>query len=113
LPVIIGIAKDIGYRNIELTTNGIKIGKDPVFLNGLKNQGLTAVYLQFDGLKREHRRTQKKNRQLLPAAICSVRLAPERPKILKHSHIHLFTMLTIGYNFLELIDHGWITSCCQ
>jgi len=53
LPEIIAIAKDIGYRNIELVTNGIKIGKDLAFLNELKARGLTAVYLQFDGLKKE------------------------------------------------------------
>jgi uncharacterized radical SAM superfamily Fe-S cluster-containing enzyme len=53
LPEIIAIAKDIGYRNIELVTNGIKIGKDLAFLNELKAKGLTAVYLQFDGLKKE------------------------------------------------------------
>ena len=53
LPEIISIAKDIGYRIIELVTNGIKIGKDLAFLNELKAKGLTAVYLQFDGLKKE------------------------------------------------------------
>jgi uncharacterized radical SAM superfamily Fe-S cluster-containing enzyme len=53
LPQIIALAKRIGYRNIELITNGIKISKDPSFLNELKRQGLTAVYLQFDGLKSE------------------------------------------------------------
>jgi hypothetical protein len=52
LPGIIAIAKDIGYRNIELVTNGIKIGKDLAFLNELKAKGLSAVYFQFDGLKK-------------------------------------------------------------
>ena len=53
LPEIIALAKQIGYRNIELITNGIRISKEPDFLNNLKRQGLTAVYLQFDGLNRE------------------------------------------------------------
>ena len=53
LPEIIALAKDLGYRNIELITNGIKISEDPFFLNELKKHGLTAVYLQFDGLKRK------------------------------------------------------------
>jgi len=53
LPEIIALAKEIGYRNIELITNGIKISKDLLLLKKLKKQGLTAVYLQFDGLKKE------------------------------------------------------------
>jgi uncharacterized radical SAM superfamily Fe-S cluster-containing enzyme len=53
LPKIIAAAKGLGYRNIELVTNGIKISKDPEMLPKLKAEGLTAVYLQFDGLKKE------------------------------------------------------------
>ena len=53
LPKIIAAAKGLGYRNIELVTNGIKISKDPEMLRKLKAEGLTAVYLQFDGLKKE------------------------------------------------------------
>ena len=53
LPKIIAAAKGLGYRNIELVTNGIKISKDPEMLHKLKAEGLTAVYLQFDGLKKE------------------------------------------------------------
>ena len=53
LPEIIALAKQLGYRNIELITNGIRISREPDFLNTLKTKGLTAVYLQFDGLKKE------------------------------------------------------------
>jgi uncharacterized radical SAM superfamily Fe-S cluster-containing enzyme len=53
LPKIIAAAKGLGYRNIELVTNGIKISKNPEMLYKLKAEGLTAVYLQFDGLKKE------------------------------------------------------------
>ena len=53
LPEIIELAKDLGYRNIELITNGIKISEDMAFLEKIKKHGLTAIYLQFDGLKRE------------------------------------------------------------
>lgn len=50
---IIAMARQLGYRNIELITNGIRIAKEVSFLEELKQQGLTAVYLQFDGLKPE------------------------------------------------------------
>lgn len=53
LPEIISLAKSLGYRNIELNTNGIKISESVAFLSELRRKGLTAVYLQFDGLKKE------------------------------------------------------------
>lgn len=48
---VIGMARQMGYRNIELITNGIRIAKDAEYLDDLKANGLTAVYLQFDGLQ--------------------------------------------------------------
>jgi uncharacterized radical SAM superfamily Fe-S cluster-containing enzyme len=53
LPEIIALAKRMGFRNIELITNGIRISHDQTLLRQLKDNGLTAVYLQFDGLKRD------------------------------------------------------------
>jgi uncharacterized radical SAM superfamily Fe-S cluster-containing enzyme len=53
LPAVIRYAKHRGFNNIELVTNGIIIGKDPHFLCRLVDMGLSAVYLQFDGLTKE------------------------------------------------------------
>ena len=53
LPDIIAMAKNLGYQHIELVTNGISIAQDSALLPGLKQKGLTAVYLQFDGLREE------------------------------------------------------------
>lgn len=53
LPEIVAMAKAMGYRNIELITNGIRIGEDATLLKNLKRRGLSAVYLQFDGLRSE------------------------------------------------------------
>lgn len=53
LPEIVGLARRLGYRNIELISNGIRISQTPSLLVTLKEQGLTALYLQFDGLRRE------------------------------------------------------------
>ncbi|MEE9611782.1 MAG: radical SAM protein [Desulfatiglandales bacterium] len=53
LPQIVSMAKGLGYEHIELITNGIKISQTPELLHELKHRGLTAVYLQFDGLKKE------------------------------------------------------------
>lgn len=51
LPEIITMTRDLGYKNIELITNGIRIARQPEFLQELAQAGLTAVYLQFDGLQ--------------------------------------------------------------
>jgi uncharacterized radical SAM superfamily Fe-S cluster-containing enzyme len=53
LPAIVATARGLGFRNIELITNGIRIAQRPALLTELAAQGLTAVYLQFDGLRRE------------------------------------------------------------
>jgi len=50
LPDIIFAAKTLGFSNIELVTNGICISQNPRYLITLVEKGLTAVYLQFDGL---------------------------------------------------------------
>jgi uncharacterized radical SAM superfamily Fe-S cluster-containing enzyme len=52
LAEVVGLARALGYRNIELITNGIRIARRPALLQELKARGLTAVYLQFDGLRR-------------------------------------------------------------
>ena len=53
LPEIVAQARRMGYANIELITNGIKISEDRAYLKTLVDLGLTAVYLQFDSLQRE------------------------------------------------------------
>lgn len=53
LPEIVKLAKNLGFINIELVTNGITISTDPNYLFQLVQKGLTAVYLQFDGLHPE------------------------------------------------------------
>ena len=53
LPEIITCARILGFTNIELVTNGILISRNPSFLTSLAECGLTAVYLQFDGVTRK------------------------------------------------------------
>lgn len=50
LPAVVSMAKEVGYSNIELITNGLRIHRDPGLLEALKASGLSSVYLQFDGL---------------------------------------------------------------
>ena len=50
LPEIVALASSLGFPHIQLNTNGIRIGRDKEYLRGLKNAGLSAVFLQWDGL---------------------------------------------------------------
>lgn len=50
LPDIIATAKDLGFKFIEIDTNGIELAKNPHLIKELAEAGLTGVYLQFDGL---------------------------------------------------------------
>lgn len=46
---IIKAGKAKGFEFIQINTNGIRIGRDEDYLRGLKDAGLSSVYLQFDG----------------------------------------------------------------
>lgn len=53
LPMIISMAKEMGFSQIQIATNGIKLATDDVLCERLRRAGLDTVYLQFDGLKPE------------------------------------------------------------
>jgi uncharacterized radical SAM superfamily Fe-S cluster-containing enzyme len=53
LPAVIAYARSLGFKNIELVTNGIRLSREPEYLFPLVDRGLSAVYLQFDGLNRD------------------------------------------------------------
>lgn len=46
---LIRVGKELGYVEVMLTTNGIKLGKSVKYCQELKDAGLDAVYLSFDG----------------------------------------------------------------
>ena len=50
---VVAEARRRGFRNIDLVTNGVIISANPDYLAALVDRGLTAVYLQFDGLKKQ------------------------------------------------------------
>ncbi len=49
LPDIVAAAKDAGCENIQLNTNGIRLGQDKGFTKALAEAGLSFVFMQFDG----------------------------------------------------------------
>lgn len=50
LPELAAIARDMGFDYIQLNTNGLRIGSDPGYARALKDNGITTVYLGFDGV---------------------------------------------------------------
>jgi uncharacterized radical SAM superfamily Fe-S cluster-containing enzyme len=50
---IIRTAKQLGIKQVQIATNGIKIAGDPAYAQDLRDAGLNTVYLHFDGVSRE------------------------------------------------------------
>jgi 7,8-dihydro-6-hydroxymethylpterin dimethyltransferase len=49
LPEIVALGRAMGFRFIQLNTNGLRLARDPAFVERLKEAGLASVFLQFDG----------------------------------------------------------------
>lgn len=50
LPELIRMAKELGFTQIQIATNGIRLANSVEYVKKLKEAGLNTVYLQFDGL---------------------------------------------------------------
>jgi len=46
-------AKEMGFAQVQVATNGIKLANDPDFARKCSEAGLNTIYLQFDGLRDE------------------------------------------------------------
>ena len=43
-------AKELGFPQVQIATNGVKLANNPVLAQQLKYTGLSTVYLHFDGV---------------------------------------------------------------
>jgi len=50
LPELIRMAKDLGFRHVEVNTNGIMLSQSVDYCKSLLDAGVSTIYLQFDGL---------------------------------------------------------------
>lgn len=50
---IISTAREMGFEHIEVNTNGIVLAQEDGYAQQLVDAGVTAIYLQFDGMRRE------------------------------------------------------------
>lgn len=53
LPEIIALGRSLGFSFFQLNTNGLRLSREPEFLGALKQAGLSTVFLQFDGTRRD------------------------------------------------------------
>lgn len=53
LPQIIRMAKELGFKHVEVNTNGLRIASDLDFCRTLREAGVSTIYLQFDGVSPE------------------------------------------------------------
>ena len=47
-------ASELGFAQIQVATNGIKMANDPTFTQRMVDAGMHTVYLQYDGLREEN-----------------------------------------------------------
>jgi 7,8-dihydro-6-hydroxymethylpterin dimethyltransferase len=50
---IIRKAKEMGFPQVQVATNGVRIAKEPEYAQELKDTGLNTIYLHFDGVTLE------------------------------------------------------------
>src|SRR2546425_443775 len=53
-PQIVKAAKDMGFPQVQVATNGIRLATEDGFLDKVAEAGLNTIYLQFDGLREEN-----------------------------------------------------------
>ncbi len=53
LPEIVRKAKEVGFPQVQVATNGIRLANEPDLAQKLRDAGLSTVYLHFDGVSKE------------------------------------------------------------
>lgn len=50
LPELVMMAKELGFRHVEVNTNGLRLAQSVDYCRTLKEAGVSTIYLQFDGV---------------------------------------------------------------
>jgi uncharacterized radical SAM superfamily Fe-S cluster-containing enzyme len=53
LPELVELAREMGFDHVQVNTNGIALAERDGYARRLSDAGVTAIYLQFDGLRPE------------------------------------------------------------
>ena len=84
LPLIVSLAKEMGFSQVQVATNGLKLATSPDLCRSLVSSGLSTVYLQFDGVTPEPYKTMRGHDllQLKLQAIKNLRAAGQMSVVL-------------------------------
>jgi 7,8-dihydro-6-hydroxymethylpterin dimethyltransferase len=93
LPEIVALARQFGFFQIQVATNGMKLASSPNLCGDLVRNGLTTIYLQFDGVTPEPYKTLR-GRDLLPMKYQAI----ENLRAAKQMSIVLVPTLAKGVN---------------
>lgn len=99
LPQIVKMAKQMGFAQIQLATNGVKLATSPELCHALVQSGLSTVYLQFDGVTPDPYKTMR-GRDLLPIKLQAI----ENLRAAGQTSIVLVPTLAKGVNDDEVGD---------
>jgi len=50
LQELVQMAKELGFRHVEVNTNGLRLAQSVDYCRSLKQSGVSTIYLQFDGV---------------------------------------------------------------
>lgn len=71
LPKIVVLAKEMGFTQVQIATNGIMLSADLKLCQSLEKAGLSTVYLQFDGTSSKPYKMMR-GRNLLPIKLNAI-----------------------------------------
>lgn len=91
---IIKAAKDLGFAQIQVATNGIEFAKSVELCQKASDAGINTVYLQFDGLRREIY-VRARGRDLLDV---KMKVIENFRKVAHHSSIVFVPTIVKGVN---------------
>ncbi|WP_347491499.1 radical SAM (seleno)protein TrsS [Desulfoscipio sp. XC116] len=76
LPELVAMGREMGFGFIQLNTNGLRLSREPQFLEALSQAGLASLFLQFDGTQEEIYR-KLRGGDFLAAKLETIRLCGE------------------------------------
>ena len=107
LPDIVAAARSAGCENIQLNSNGIRLGEDKSYTRALAQSGLSFVFMQFDGT--EDAIYQKlRGRPLLAAKQAAIRTCAD--ELLGVTLVPTVVPGVNDYNLGDILNFGFSNS---
>lgn len=97
LPDLIRMASEVGFRHIEVNTNGVRFANDPIFFRRCIDAGMNSVYLQFDSLRDEVYKTTR-----------GVALMEKKLKVLENARKNGFQSIVLVVTLVKGVNDGEI-----